>query len=361
MIYKPNQMPYQEHLTRLFICIVRSFKIFSDIKRVQTEHFLGLLFQIMTYLRTESQETVIVFCYNVITGKDGNMDWIVGIQKAIDYVEEHLTEEISYEEVAKSAYSSNFHFQRIFSVICGFTLGDYIRFRRLSLAGRELAETQAKVIDVALKYGYETPESFSRAFTRFHGVSPIQAKNGATLRSFSRLSVKLTLSGGTTMDYRVETKEAFDLIVKKKHFPKNTELTTAEISEFWAECSKDGTVERIVRYANDNIFGRNIVGVSFEYEGDDSEFPYGIGASCNSISITDSDLSLVRIPAHTYIVFKCVGKMPEAFQKTCQYICTEFFPTSDYRPIGLEFESYPSPDVKNSDYVCEIWVAAEKK
>ena len=171
------------------------------------------------------------------------MDWITGIQKAINYVEEHLTEEISYEEAAKRACSSSFHFQRVFSVICGYTLGDYIRFRRLSLAGRELAESDAKVIDIALKYGYDTPEGFSRAFTRFHGVSPSQVKNGATVKSFSRLSVKLILSGGMTMDYRMETKEAFELIVKKKRFPKSTELTAAEISEFWAACSRDGTIQ----------------------------------------------------------------------------------------------------------------------
>lgn len=289
------------------------------------------------------------------------MDWITGIQKAIDYVEEHLTEEIVYEEIAKRAYSSSFHFQRIFSTICGFTLGDYIRFRRLSLAGRELAEGNAKVIDIALKYGYDTPGSFSRAFTRFHGVSPAQAKNGATVKSFLRLSVKLTLSGGTTMDYRIETKEAFDLIVRKKRFPKNTELTVAEISGFWAECSNDGTVDRIISCADDKMFGDNIVGVSFEYDGDDNEFPYGIGASYSGGEFSDSDLEVMKIPAHTYIVFKCVGKMPEAFQKTCQYICTEFFPTSDYQPIGLEFEAYPSPDVQDPDYTCEIWVAVEKK
>lgn len=129
------------------------------------------------------------------------MDWTTGIQKAIDYVEEHLTEPIEYEEAAKRACSSSFHFQRVFSIICGFTLGDYIRFRRLSLAGRELAEKNRKVIDVALKYGYDTPESFTRAFTRFHGASPTQIKNGAAVKSFSRLSVKLSLQGGTTMDY----------------------------------------------------------------------------------------------------------------------------------------------------------------
>jgi len=289
------------------------------------------------------------------------MDWITGIQKAIDYVEAHLTETIDYEEAAKRAYSSSFHFQRIFSIICGFTLGDYIRFRRLSLAGRELAEKKGKVIDVAFKYGYDTPESFTRAFTRFHGTTPTQVKNGAAVKSFSRLSVKLSLQGGTTMNYRIENKEAFELVVKKKRFPKNTEFTAAEISDFWADCGKDGTIDKIVKCADEAVFGKNIVGISFEYEGDSREFPYGIGACYSGCEIADKDLAVVKIPAYTYIVFQCIGKMPEAFQKTCQYICTEFFPASEYQPIGLEFESYPSPDVHKPDYTCEIWVAVKKK
>ncbi len=253
------------------------------------------------------------------------MDWITGIQKAIDYVETHLTENIDYEEAAKRAYSSSFHFQRIFSIICGFTLGDYIRFRRLSLAGRELTEKNGKVIDIALKYGYDTPESFTRAFTRFHGVTPSQVKNGATVKSFLRLSVKLSLQGGTTMDYRIESKEEFELIVKKKRFSKNTEFTTSEITGFWAECSENGAIHDIVKCASDKIFGKNIVGISFEYEGDNKEFPYGIGAVYSGCEVANKDLTIVKIPAHTYIVFQCVGKMPEAFQKTCQYFCTEFF------------------------------------
>ena len=118
------------------------------------------------------------------------MDCRTGLQHAIDYVETHLTEPIDFGEAAKCAYASSFHFQRVFSTICGYTLGDYIRWRRLSLAGREFAEQNAKVIDVALKYGYETPESFSRAFTRFHGVSPTKAKHAAPLKSCSRRSVK---------------------------------------------------------------------------------------------------------------------------------------------------------------------------
>ena len=104
------------------------------------------------------------------------MDWVTGIQNAINYVEEHLTDEIDMELVAKKAACSEFYFQRIFGVLCGVTLGDYIRNRRLTLAGNELCVSDTKVIDVALKYGYESPESFTRAFTKFHGITPSEAK-----------------------------------------------------------------------------------------------------------------------------------------------------------------------------------------
>ena len=134
------------------------------------------------------------------------MDWTTGLQRAIDYVEDHLAEPLDYAEIARQAYSSSFHFQRIFSILCGYTLGEYIRSRRLTLAGNDLLRTDSKVIDVALKYGYDSPESFSRAFARFHGVLPSRVKSGTIpLKSFSRLSVKLILEGGSLMDYRIET------------------------------------------------------------------------------------------------------------------------------------------------------------
>ena len=147
------------------------------------------------------------------------MDWIIGIQHAIDYIEDNLTETIDYEEVAKKCYSSSYHFQRVFSILCGFTLGEYIRNRKLTLAGRELATTNAKVIDVALKYGYESPDSFAKAFQKFHGILPSQARNnGSNLKSFSRLVLKFSLEGGTTMNYRIETKPAMTLLGYKKRF-----------------------------------------------------------------------------------------------------------------------------------------------
>ena len=145
------------------------------------------------------------------------MNWIQGIQRAIDYVEANITEEIDFEEVAKQAYSSSFHFQRVFGILCGFSLGDYIRMRRLSLAGEELSKGNAKIIDIAMKYGYDTPESFSRAFTRFHGIAPSEAKHRR--QSQNRLypcTVKLTLTGGSKMDYRIEKRDAFQVAAREK-------------------------------------------------------------------------------------------------------------------------------------------------
>ena len=147
------------------------------------------------------------------------MDWIIGLQKAIDYIENNLTDTIDYEKVAAQSYSSSYHFQRVFSILCGFTIGEYIRNRRLSLAGTELATSDAKVIDVALKYGYESPDSFAKAFQKFHGILPSQARNdGSKLKTFSRLVLKFSLEGGTIMNYRIETKPQITLLGYKRHF-----------------------------------------------------------------------------------------------------------------------------------------------
>ena len=147
------------------------------------------------------------------------MDWIIGMQKAIDYIEANLTEEIDYEKVAAESFSSSYHFQRVFSILCGYTLGEYIRLRRLSLAGAELANGKEKVIDIALKYGYDSPDSFAKAFQKFHGITPSQARaDGSMLKSFSRLSIKISLEGGSIMNYRIEEKDEMILTGYKRRF-----------------------------------------------------------------------------------------------------------------------------------------------
>lgn len=137
------------------------------------------------------------------------MEWIAAIQRAISYMEEYLLEEINYEDVARQVHTSSYEFHRAFSFLSGMTANAYIRNRRLSLAGKEVVETSAKITDIALKYGYETSESFTKAFTRFHGVAPKYAREaGAKLVLFNPLVIKITVEGGKSMDYRiVQTKE----------------------------------------------------------------------------------------------------------------------------------------------------------
>lgn len=290
------------------------------------------------------------------------MDWITGISKAIDYIEEHITEPTDYARAAKEACSSPFNFQRVFALLCGYTLGDYVRMRRLTLAGEELLSTDAKVIDVALKYGYDSPESFSRAFARFHGVSPSAVRKGAAIHSFSRICVKLILTGGSIMEYRIEKKQAAKIICRRREFTKpGDDYTNREIPEFWNECGRDGSIQKLCGYIKDSAQFKGLLGVCFSTEMTDSGFPYGIGAEYDGES-DPQDFEIVEIPAYTYAVFTVRGRMPDAFRETYRKICTEFFPQSGYEyGNGVEIETYPSADVQNPDYTCEIWIAVKPK
>lgn len=291
------------------------------------------------------------------------MNWIQGIQKAIDYVEENITEEINFEEVSEQAYSSSFHFQRIFSILCGFSLSDYIRMRRLSLAGEELSRGSAKIIDTALKYGYDTPESFSRAFTRFHGISPSEAKHGGKVKIFTPLSVKLTLTGGNKMDYRIEKRDAFEVVCKRKRVSKPQSAgATQDITVMWQEFGADGTMEKLISCMSENPVMKGLLGICFSSELDAKQFPYGIGVEYDGRKI-DGDLEVVTIPANTYAVFTSKGKMPDAFIDTYHRIVTEFFPQSSQYEYAenVEFEVYSSADTSNPDYQCEIWIAVNEK
>lgn len=291
------------------------------------------------------------------------MNWIQGIQKAIDYVEANITEELDFEEVAKQAYASSFHFQRVFSILCGFSLGDYIRMRRLSLAGEELSKGNIKIIEIAMKYGYDTPESFSRAFTRFHGIAPSEAKHNGNVRLFTPLSVKLTLTGGSKMNYRIEKREAFQVVCKRKKVGKPQSAdATVDISAMWLEYGKDGTVDRLVACMPENPVMKGLLGICFSSELDAEQFPYGIGVEYDGRKV-DDDLEIVAIPASTYAVFTSKGKMPDAFVETYHRIVTEFFPQSTQYEYAenVEFEVYFSENTSDPNYQCEIWIAVKEK
>ena len=291
------------------------------------------------------------------------MNWIQGIQSAIDYVEANITEEIDLEEAARHAYSSSFHFQRVFGILCGFSLGEYIRMRRLSLAGEELSRVFAMIIDIAMKYGYDTPESFSRAFTRFHGISPSEAKRGGKVQIFTPLSVKLTLTGGSKMDYRIEKRDAFQVVCKRKRVGKpQSANATPDITAVWQEYGADGTMGRLIACMPENPVMKGLLGICFSSELDAKRFPYGIGVEYDGRDV-DDDLEIVTIPANTYAVFTSKGKMPDAFIETYHRIVTEFFPQSAQYEYAenVEFEVYSSEYISNPDYHCEIWIAVNEK
>ncbi|MCE5236091.1 MAG: AraC family transcriptional regulator [Clostridiaceae bacterium] len=279
------------------------------------------------------------------------MDWLKSVNGAIAYMEGNLTGKLAPEDVAAQVYLSCGHFQRAFSVLTGMTVGEYIRNRRLSLAGQELAVHGARVIDVALKYGYETPESFAKAFYRFHGVTPSQVKlYGAAFKSFNRLAIKIKLEGGTAMDYKVIKKDAFPVAVKRRLF--NMESSGKEIPLFWDEYMREGLHEKVC----------GMYGVCEHMEENGSDFYYDIGADWPEHKPVPEGFTRLVIPAAAWAVFRCVGAMPHAIQRLWETIYGEWAPQADYELLpGYEIELYTEGDPQRDDYVSEIWLPVKAK
>lgn len=303
------------------------------------------------------------------------MDWIIGLQKAIDYIENNLTETIDYEKVAAQSYSSSYHFQRVFSILCGFTVGEYIRCRRLTLAGAELAASNAKVIDVALKYGYESPDSFAKAFQKFHGILPSQARNsGSKLKSFSRLVLKFSLEGGTVMNYRIETKPQITLLGYKRHFEGTPYdalradqeeelfvstrahqwmlkgLTNDKLSEYCVLTNMDDNgydfyiCVTVYKYELDNLYNSNVTGIDF---------------------MEKFGFEKIIIPERTYAVFE-TGKQNNPIPEYCEIrkqIAAEWLSNEEYQMTNApELAVYHWGLVGGcADRTIEIWIPIEKK
>lgn len=290
------------------------------------------------------------------------MNWITGVQQALDYIEDHLCEDLDYADIAASACSSSWHFQRIFSILCDMSVGEYIRARRLTKAGSDMASGNERVIDIAMKYRYDSPESFSRAFTRFHGVTPSQAKNSShELTSFSPLTITLAMKGGTRMNYRIEKRDAFSIIEKVRTFSTKNDEHTQAIPAYWLASRHDDTIPLLCSCASKNEFKDSIMGICHDSNHTD-EFEYAIAAVYDKESRIPDGFRIHDIQPATWAVFRCAGSMPEAIQHAWHDIYTEFFPGSEYEPTGeLDFELYPKGDLTSSDYESQIWIAVRKK
>lgn len=290
------------------------------------------------------------------------MNWITGIQRAINYIEEHLKEEMDYGRIAEEAACSNYYFQKIFNILCGMPLGEYIRNRRLSLAGMEVLNTDKKIIDIALDYGYENPESFTRAFTKFHGVSPTEARKGqVNLKVFSRLSVQITMKGGNFMDnYKIMEKEAFQVLECVETHSVKSEENRNTIPAFWTRAHQDGIVKRLSEYTDDKTY---IFGICYgNLSKNDETFEYGIGAKYKEGSEIPEGFRVSQIPARTWAVFDCTGPMPNTIQDMFHRIVTEFFPSSGYEPTcEMDIEAYTAGSMSAKDYKSQIWVPIKKQ
>ncbi|MFI3603681.1 AraC family transcriptional regulator [Vagococcus fluvialis] len=279
------------------------------------------------------------------------------LELALNYMETNLLEPINYKDVANNVYLSSYHFHRSFSLIAGISPTEYIKNRRLSLAGQEIVGSKLKVIDLSLKYCYETPESFSKAFTRFHGISPsIARKTGSKLKIYSPLRIKLSLEGGNGLEYRIEETIPFTLITKKKTFDNTiiADENNCEIPDFWKECESEGVFNKLKEYSTEH----DIYGVCAPISKESSTFSYGIGMKYDSRELP-TEFELWQVKPTFWAVFKCIGEDTECISETWSKIFSEFLPTGKYSMLDdNDFELYS--ENFDSDCFCEIWIPIKK-
>ena len=299
------------------------------------------------------------------------MDWITRMQKAINYIEANLTEEIDYEKVAAESFSSSYHFQRVFSILCGYTLGEYIRLRRLSLAGAELANGKDKVIDIALKYGYDSPDSFAKAFQKFHGITPSQARtDGSMLKSFSRLSIKISLEGGKTMNYRIEEKDEMILTGYKRRFSGIPGERMEQEKEMYV---KTRPLQYILQGLSGDVVKNFDIITNVDDEGYDFYIASQLNEYCRNNLNKDGVLGEefakyyenVTIPKCTYAIFETerCAYPTMTFLDLRRKIASEWLPNSGYQLKNapeLVVTHWFEGEKRNQRYR-ELWIPIEKK
>lgn len=282
------------------------------------------------------------------------MNWIESLNNALDYIEENLDKEIDPEEVAKAAYTSRFHFQRIFFMVSGQRLGEYIRLRRLSVAVSDLMKPDSKVIDVALKYGYETPEAFSKAFKKLHGVSPSAVGKGdKNFQAIPPLAFQLTVKGEERMNYKIIEKEAFKITGFKIKVSTKDNQNFITLPKFWQDLHASGKVEELYKQALDG----DVFGACVNFVKGDEEFDYLAAIRGEKLEGFKEGVDTVTVPASTWAVFTDSGQLPDAIQKTWKQIYHEWFPATNYEHAGTaELEIYPSDCETPDGMRYEIWI-----
>ncbi|MDQ0656306.1 AraC family transcriptional regulator [Paenibacillus sp. W2I17] len=284
------------------------------------------------------------------------MDWLVRMNGAMEYIETNLADTISYDEIAQRACCSTYHFQRMFPFITGVTLSEYIRRRRLTLAAFELQTTGSKVIDVAMKYGYDSPEAFARAFKNLHGIMPISARDtGVSLKAYPRMSFHISIKGDVEMNYRIEQRDSFEMFGVYGIINADQKTAFSEVPLFRIKCDDDGSVDMM----NDLLgrFGDTMLHAAL-YDHTKESFKYMICYHVPKGLEIPERFTKLAIPTLTWAVF------PEPqcdMQKLWERIYSEWFPTSEYEQVeGPTFEMYYGM-ARHGNVSGEIWIPVKKK
>jgi len=281
------------------------------------------------------------------------MEWIERLNLAITYIEEHLRDDIDYEQLGKIACCSTYHFQRMFTYMAGIPLSEYIRRRKMSLAAVELQSGGKKIIDVAGEYGYQSPTAFNRAFQSVHGVAPSAVKNeGVSVKSFPPITFKITVKGVEEMNYRIEKKDAFRIIGVSQPLDKEIEKNFAVVPQMWQEAALNGTIQRLAGMMDTAPMG--LLGVSAC--NDVEQWKYFIAVSSTKET---TEFEEYIIPAATWAIFAGAGTN-QTMQELEQRIVTEWLPTSGYEYANApDVEVYLNADPQNAQY--EVWIPVIKK
>jgi AraC family transcriptional regulator len=290
------------------------------------------------------------------------MDSLKKMNEALSYIEENLTYDIDFKKVSKIALCSEYHFKRMFSFLAGVTLSEYIRRRRLTLAAFELSNKDVRIIDVAIKYGYNSPDSFTRAFQSMHGVTPSEVrKHRQTLKAYPPMTFQLSIKGGSEMNYRIEEKEAFQIVGIMKRVPIVFNGVNQEIAGMWK--SLDGeTISKLKELSNVEPLGLLSASTNFS-EGrmeEKGELDHYIGVA--TTRECPDNLAKLEVPPLTWAVFESVGPFPSTLQNIWGRIYSEWFPSSNYEQAqGPEILWNENKDMTSPTFRSEIWIPVMKK
>ncbi|MEA4870277.1 MAG: AraC family transcriptional regulator [Christensenella sp.] len=279
------------------------------------------------------------------------MELIESLNGALNYIERNLLAEADSAKAARHVGLSRFYLERTFASLTGMSISEYIRARRLSLAAQELLSGDAKVIDLAFQYGYDTPESFTKAFTRFHGVTPTSARRMSTLlRCQNPLAISLKMEGAIVMNFKLEQMDAFTVVGVERVFHMDNSMQ--EVPKFWAEFDAKGLAQKVVP----------MFGICFDGDAN-GNFPYLIGEPLKPGQKVEEGLVTREVPAFLWARFACVGAMPGAIQDMTKQIYSEWLPTNGVYEIAqnIEIEMYTEGDVTSADYYSEVWIPIRKK